>query len=1215
MNNLRLRHVLLLALLLFTARLGWSQGTTTAAMTGTITDKTGTGLPGATVIAVHTPTNTQYVAPTNSEGRFNIQNMRIGGPYTVKVTFVGFQDVNRNDIFLTVGQSERVDVKLTDSSTQLGEVVVSGRQDPVINAGRTGAATTIQREQIERLPTLNRSFADFTRLTPQANGLGFGGRSGAFNNFTVDGAIFNNAFGLSSTVGGQAGAQPISIDAIEQIQVSIAPFDVRQGSFTGAGINAVTRSGTNRFTGSAYFFNRNESKYFLGREVGSQEATITDFVLRNFGGRIGGPIIKDKLFFFVSGERERRSDPPSGNFLASNDNLPANGTSVSQVSEGQLNTLSTFLQGRAPLIDATGRPLPDFGGVRNTDGSLANYNAGPYQGFSQRQNSDKLTVKLDWNINANHRFNVKYNLLRSLADVPPSNSGSLTNAGATGRQGTAFGLPFLAAYYEINNNLDSYIAELNSSFGARFSNNMTAGYTAFRDSRATTSSPFPFVEIGNGVGITGVTGTQAPNATLTVFGYEPFTGNNLLNTDVYQFGDNFTAYLGKHNVTVGTYNEYYKFRNGFAPNLNSFYRFNSLDDFYSNTGFAYNRTGNTLTPLGATAARANPTQFQNQFAANATGEFPFAEIQAAQFGLYIQDEYSPLPNLRLTAGLRGDLPIVNSDVAQNTNAAALTFRDGERINTGALPKRAVLFSPRLGFNWDVNNDKLTQMRGGTGIFTGRVPFVWLSNQASNNGILFGSNFANNATTGITTTFNRFNPNPQYFVPGNPNGYQPNVQATSNTAYNLAVTASDFKYPQVWRTNLAVDQQLPGGIVATLEGFYTKDVNAVYHQNVNLPGSVEGPINRSGGSDQRPIFYTFGAPQTGTGAGLVTTTANNRIYGFIPAPNPNPTNLLNGNTLARPNISDAIVMRNTSKGYSYAVTGQLQKTFGNGLFASLAYTYTDAKSVNDGGSIAQSIWRDRQVSGDPNAEALSYSSFMQRHRVIAVASYRREFIGHLATSLSVFYTGAPAGRFSYVYNGDMNGDAQTGNDLMFVPRNRQDIVLRDITIAAAQGGGVFTADQQYAALDDYINQDSYLKNRRGDYAERNGAEFPWLHQIDLKLIQDLFQDLGGNRNTLQLSLDVFNFGNLLNSGWGNLQSTNRSNPLSFAGYTTDGRPAFTFPYLVDQRIVTPAVPVTPTTPAIPAVLAPGQTLGQTFRDNVGSLSSRWQAQVGIRYIFN
>jgi hypothetical protein len=338
---------------------------------------------------------------------------------------------------------------------------------------------------------------------------------------------------------------------------------------------------------------------------------------------------------------------------------------------------------------------------------------------------------------------------------------------------------------------------------------------------------------------------------------------------------------------------------------------------------------------------------------------------------------------------------------------------------------------------------------------------------------------------------------------------------------------------------------------------------------------------------------------GTPAGLI---ANNRIYGSVP------TNQ-GGNTPARPNISDAIVMRNTNRGYSYALTGQLQKSFSNGIFASVAYTYTDARSVNDGGSIAQSIWRDRQVSGDPNAEALSYSQFLQQHRIVAVGSYRREYFGRLATSLSVFYTGAPAGRFSYVYNGDMNGDAQTGNDLMYVPRNRQDIVLRDINIAAAQGGGVYTADQQYAALDAYINQDKYLKNRRGEYAERNGAEFPWLHQVDLKLIQDLFQNIGENRNTLQLSLDIFNVGNLLNSNWGTLKATNRSNPLTFAGYTTQGQPAFTFPYLTNQSIATPASGTTP------AVINPGVPLSQTFRDNVGAISSRWQGQVGIRYIFN
>ena len=642
------------------------------------------------------------------------------------------------------------------------------------------------------------------------------------------------------------------------------------------------------------------------------------------------------------------------------------------------------------------------------------------------------------------------------------------------------------------------------------------------------------MEIGNGVGLAGATGTVSPNATLTSFGSEPFTANNILNTDVYQVGDNFTAFLGKHNVTVGTYNEYYRFKNGFAPNYNSFYRFNSLEDFYSNLGYAYDRSSQGITPLAPTASRANPSLFQIQYGANAAGSFPFAEIQAAQLGLYVQDEYTPYENLRLTVGIRGDLPVITSDVAQNyavsggtdpatgTTYPGLTFRDGEVINTGRLPKRRVLFSPRIGFNWDVNKNKQTQLRGGTGVFTGRVPFVWLSNQASNNGVLFGSQFINNFSGG-NAVYNRFNPVTNYYAPGS-GGPIPGP-AQSNTAYNLAVTDRDFTFPQVWRTNVAVDQLLPGGIIATLEGIYTRDLNAVYLQNVNLPGSESSPVNRPSSPDNRPIFFTPGtlfqgyypaSVPSGTPAALI---ANNRIYGSVPSAQ-------GGNTVARPNISDAIVLRNTSKGYSYAVTGQLQKTFSQGLYASLAYTYTKARSVNDGGSIAQSQWRDRQVSGDPNANVLGYSAFFQRHRIVAVASYRREYLGHLGTTLSLFYTGAPQGRYSYVYNGDMNGDGQTSNDLMYIPRSRTDINLRNITLTSSQGGGTYTADQQYEALEAFINQDQYLSKHRGQYAERNGAEFPWLHQVDAKLIQDIFIN-EKNRHTLQLSFDIFNLGNLLN----------------------------------------------------------------------------------------
>ncbi|QIX62507.1 TonB-dependent receptor [Hymenobacter sp. BT18] len=1166
MKNLGLRHLFLLLLTVLSAHVGWSQGTTTAAMNGTITDKAGSGLPGATVIAVHTPTNTQYVAPTNSEGRFNIQNMRVGGPYTVRVTFIGYQEAAREGIFLTLGQNQRLDINLSEQTQQLAGVTVTGQQNPIINSDRTGAATTVQREQIERLPTINRSLSDYTRLTPQSNGNSFGGRSSSFNNITIDGAVFNNAFGLQSTVGSQAGAQPISLDAIDQIQVSIAPFDVRQGSFTGAGVNVVTRSGTNKFSGSIYGFYRNQK--LVGSKVGDFEQDYPKFDLQNQGFRVGGPIIKDKLFFFVNGERERRNDPPTGNFTANrSDTPPPAGSQTSQASAKDLDALQRFLRERY------------------------NFNAGDYENYQLRANSDKITVKLDWNISQNHRFNIKYNFLKSYADIPPSTSGAIAGQ----RSQSQFGLPFSSSYYTINNNLNSYIAELNSTLGGgKYSNNLTAGYTAFRDFRESSGGIFPLVDIGTQVGLStgaGLNGITANNS-LTSFGYEPFSANNILNSDVYQFGDNFTAYLGKHNVTVGTYNEYYKFKNGFAPNYYGNYSFNSLEDFYASAGYSYDRAAGTYSPLDASATRPGPARYNLQYSALPGGEFPFAYIEAIQLGLYAQDEWSPLTNLKVTYGVRADLPYLTSDLPQNTNVANLTFRDGVKINTGSVPKKSVLFSPRVGFNWDVNGDSKTQLRGGTGIFTGRVPFVWLSNQASNNGVQFGS-FSTAGSVPTTRPDGSVNPNASiYPFSGNVDAYRPQ-NAVANTAYNLAVTANDFKFPQVWRTNLAVDQELPGGIIGTLEAFYTKDLNAVYHQNVNLPGSENAPYARAAGPDNRPIFYTLDPTRTG----IYSPSRNFQIYGPIPAAQ-------GGNTAARPNISDAIVMKNTNKGYSYAVTAQLQKAFSSGLFLSAAYTYSDARSVNDGGSIAQSIWRDRSVSGDPNAEALSYSQFLQSHRVIGSLAYKKEYIGHLATTISAFFESAPAGRFSYVYSGDMNGDNQTSNDLMYIPRNQSEIVLRDITLTPAQGGGVYSAANQWADLDAFISQDKYLSKRRGEYAERNGAVRPWQTRIDLRLLQDLFTDLGENRNTLQLSIDIFNVGNLLNNQWGIFQTANRVNPLTFSGYTPQGQPAFQFTYFTNPSLNSTTSTVNSAVP-----------LSRTFRNDTGTLNSRWQGQIGLRYIFN
>jgi hypothetical protein len=555
-----------------------------------------------------------------------------------------------------------------------------------------------------------------------------------------------------------------------------------------------------------------------------------------------------------------------------------------------------------------------------------------------------------------------------------------------------------------------------------------------------------------------------------------------------------------------------------------------------------------------------PARYQQQWSNYST--FPFAEMKGSTLSFYGQDEITAAKGLKLTFGIRADatsFPSFDEPKYTNTYVPSLTFRDGVKLTTNKFPETTVLWSPRFGFNWDVKDDKQTQIRGGLGLFSGRVPYVWLSNQLSNNGVLFGSeNLAN-------PTNRPFNPDV--------NAYRPAITLPlTPTAYNLAVTDPNFKFSQVFRTNLALDKNLGDGWILGLEGIYTKDVNAVYLENVNLPKSTVKAV----GADNRMIFYTLGTN------GLPGSVRNFAIYGNVRGVN---APAVGNNTVSSPNISDAIVIKNTDLGYSYALTATISKSFENGLFASLAYTNSDSRSVNDGGSIAQSQWRDRVVSGDPNENVASYSSYIQTHRFNAYGSYRLNYLNEKAsTTFGFTYSAAPAGRFSYTYSGDMNGDNQTANDLIFIPRSQSDIMLRDL--------GTYTAAQQWADLDKYITQDSYLNAHRGHYAERNGAELPWSANFDFKIIQDFYIKVGGHKNTLQFTLDVFNFGNYVTPQWGLNQSTLRAGLINYvANDAATGKPVFTFPYRSG------------TTP-----------LSETFQRSFG-LGSRWQAQFGVRYIFN
>ena len=1082
-----------------------AQGVTTASVNGIVTDVKGP-IPGATVSITHLPTGTVYSTVTRADGRYNLPNLRVGGPYTLKVSFVGYKDFTLEEITLSIGQDQRTDAKLESSTTGLGEVTVSSRTGKVINSSRTGARETVNRQQIEALPTINRSLSDFAKLTPSAtDGLSFGGRSNLFNNITVDGALFNNSFGLASTLGGQTNSQPISLDAIDQIQVDIAPYDVRQGNFTGAGVNTVVKSGTNTFKGTIYDFRRGTS--LTGYDAGVTNVLKTPFNYRQTGVSLGGPIIKNKLFFFVSGEEERISQPATSYVAAA---PGASGATVSQADAATLDALSAYL-------------LSNYG-----------YKTGPYQGYNFDTYSDKATVKIDWNIDKNNKFSAKYFYLKSYGDHPPSNSG-ITNGGVgygTTRDAGPVSLPFYGSGYRINNNFNIGIIELDTRVSDNMSNRLTAGYSALRDFRTFLGGgSLPFVDIGNGTN-DGNGNVTAASGILTSFGSELYTAGNILYTNISQFSDDFSIYAGKHEITFGTSDQIQSYKNGFAPDYNGLYTYNSAYDFMH----------------GLPAAA-----YTTRYSALSDASFPYAKIKAGIFSFYAQDKWHATDNLRVTYGIRFDYDAFPTHLAQNAAVDTITFQQGIHVDPSKLPKNRIQMSPRLGFNWDVNGDQQTQVRGGSGLFAGTVPFVWISNQASNNGLLFGS---------YTVTQKATPASPQLI-------FNPNVNAThvaggaANTSYELDVADPNLKYPKIWRTNLAVDQRLPGGIIGTIEGAYTKDIHAIYHENLVLSDG----------------YATIPGPE-----GQIRYTAKNIT----------PTDKTDPQSASNPAITGLYYMTNTNQGYSYFVTGQLQKSFTDGLYFNVAYTHSGSKDVNDGGSTASTIWSTRYVAGNPNDDNISNSSFVQPNRIIASAAYKKTYWKNTTSTIGLVYEAANNGAISYLTSGDPNGDGAT-NDLMWVPKSQGQIEL-----VPDFAGDTRTPAQIWNQLNNFINQDPYLSQHRGEFTQRNGLILPYFHRLDLHLAQDFFVQTGKTKNTIEVSVDIINFGNLLNKNWGLYQDSysgfnnGGTTVLKYQGIDpATGHATYSFPYYDKTNLI----PVT-----------------KSFVYDT-SQESRYQAQIGIRYIFN
>jgi outer membrane receptor protein involved in Fe transport len=1090
-----------------------AQVTTTATLAGRVTAGAAP-LPTAQVTAVHRPSGTTYRASARSDGRFTIPGMRVGGPYTVTVRALGYTPVTRENVSLTLGTQADVDVSLTQVAATLTEVTVSAAPaGGTLSAARTGAATNVNREAIQTLPTISRTIGDFTRLTPQASANGsFGGLDSRFNNTTIDGAQFNNAFGLGSgQPGGRTNVSPIPLDAIDQLQVNVAPFDVRQGSFVGASVNAVTRSGTNDFEGSLYYFGRNARRGFVGRSAAGQPFNPGRFEFGQIGARLGGPILRNRLFFFASFEDDGLTQPGT-TFRPNNGGEPATGN-ITRVLRSDAEGLSTFLRDRF------------------------NYETGPITGYDFETPSRRALAKLDFNANDANKFSLRYTLLNSSSDFPVSNSNSL---GFGNRRGSVNALSFANSGYAILENLRSVVGEWNAQAGARLSNNLLVGYTSNDESRRARGALFPTVDILDGA------------QTALNFGFEPFTPSNQLRYNTFQVQDNLTAYAGNHELTLGASFERYRSENVFFDGSQSVYTYNSLADFYADANGFLANPNRTASPVAL-------RRFQVRYN-NIPGQTePLQPLEVNTYGAYAQDQWRASPRLNVTLGLRVDVPQFGATAFTNPQANGLTFRDEKgqavRYETQKLPDTRALFSPRLGFNLNAVGDRVTQVRGGTGIFSGRPAYVWISNQIGQNGILTGFDELNN------TTARPFNPNPDAYKPAT-------VTGAPASTYQLNFTDRNFRFPQQWRSNLAVDQRLPGGLVATGEVIYGRDLNGVYYINANLPAAQ----SRFAGADDRPRYA-------------------------------NPVGVTGNPTRLNQNITAAYVLKNQNVGYNYNLSASLEKQFRAGLFLKAAYNYGVARNTIDPGSIAAGSFNGNAIVRDPNNPGVSFSANSPGHRSLIAASYRREYFRLGATTVSFFgeyangantvpggFTGATT---SYVYAGDMNGDGANGNDLVYVPNTAAE--TRFLPIAASGSVRAFSAQEQQDAWFAYVLQDRYLRGRRGQYAERNAVFLPAFFRADLSLAQEVFRPAFGKRNALQLRLDMFNFTNWLGgrfgqSEWGVGRQLVNNQPLSFVDVDpVTGAPRFR------MRVVN------------------GQLMNRSFVRTAG-INDVYRIQLGARYTF-
>jgi outer membrane receptor for ferrienterochelin and colicin len=1106
----------------------YAQGITTASVTGTVRDAKNEPVIGATVVAIHEPTGTKYGSATDENGAYFLPNVKVGGPYSITVEAIGYKTNKQSNISLQLGQTLKLNFTLADENSEIAGIEVVATKDKIFDASRTGASTNISNEEINSLPTISRGLEDFVRLTPQfsaqANGgLSFAGQNNRFNNVMIDGAVNNDVFGLNDrgTPGGRTGSQPVSLDAIKEIQVIIAPYDVRQSGFIGGGVNAVTRSGTNQFEGSVYTFIKNQD--MVGRKIGDGTLTVTNFQDNQYGFRVGGPILKNKLFFFVNGEAGRRREP-------------------------NLNELSFFTRNNPTAITQVAQELND---IRQIHINQFNYDPGdPLSPYDNLQHNNKIFGRLDFNLNEKHTFTLRHNFIRAFSQEIFRNS-------------TTYSFP--SSGYRITNTTNTTVFEVQSRFNSKMSNEFRVGYTNIYDLSDNEGRAFPSMRV--------------PNSTIgtVITGLDRIRGANSLRQNLIEITDHFTWFKGKHSLLFGTRNEIYAFDNLFIQAVAGEWNFAStfaprdpitgaLDPNAPNFSL---ESGVPISYLKNYSRTSDPRQS--------------ARWTAAQFGLYVQDEWNVNERLRLTLGVRGDLPVMLGTVSRNR-----LFEEQFGIRNDRTPSPKVLWSPRIGFNWDVKGDGKTQVRGGTGIFAGRPPFVWLSNQYSNSGVDFGQvNIQNQAQ--LNAIFAGLTQAQRDQILSNPDYLPPGAGAQGGTSL-VNLTNPDLRLPQVFRTSVGVDQRLPFGIIGTAEFIYTKTLNDMYFRNINLAGQ-QGILNNEG----RPIFGTFGQ-----GPRLIDPV----------------------------NFTGVYVLENTNAGMQYSATAQLRKNSKN-LFSNLAYTYSIAKdALSATNSVSASNFNlTRTGANSPNTPLVAESDFNVRHRVIAAFGYTHNWNEYGTSQLAMFYNGQAGNNYSYLVataSGgitDINLDGINNNELIYIPRDASEIQFqsyaRDVDVSRfgftnANGEPIrtvsytLTSDKQWEGFNNFIESEKSLKNRRGQFAERNGAVAPWNHRFDVRFTHTINAPSKKAKHQVQITWDIINIGNLLNKNWGLIQF-GRTNPIQAAAYdSVSGNIVYRFNSDVEV--------LSARQESNGSVVIEDARAG--FNKYLNSISTRsvWQVQLGARYSF-